>query len=138
MDLIIRRGSHRFVRRGYSGGQAYPEHHRDFTPGVGSVKKHWLEGLAAMTMTEWNQDDRLLADLGGGHAAQMGNLWIKYLGITWDDLLTGRRIARRTGTRRHVPADLEEFGHGENEKMILDAARVGISIAFIKPALPMR
>ena len=43
-------------------------------------KKHWLEGLAAMTMTEWNQDDRLLGDLGGGHAFRMGQRWVEHLG----------------------------------------------------------
>src|SRR5215831_18725210 len=58
-------------------------------------KKHWLEGLAAMTMTEWNQDDRLLADLGGGHAAR----WANFGSSTWVShgmiFLTGRRIARQ-------------------------------------------
>ena len=39
-----------------------------------------------MTMTEWNQDDRLLGDLGGGHAFRMGQRWVEHLGITWDDL----------------------------------------------------
>ena len=39
-----------------------------------------------MSMTEWNQDDRLLADIGGGHAFRMGQRWVDQLGITWDDL----------------------------------------------------
>ena len=87
-------------------------------------KKHWLEGLTAMTMTEWNQDDRLLADLGGGHAARMGELWIKYLGLTWDDLPNWK--AHRAADREHVDMFLsiwEEFGMGENEEIILQAAR---------------
>jgi len=87
-------------------------------------KKHWLEGLAAMTMTEWNQDDRLLADLGGGHAARMGELWIKYLGITWDDLPNWK--AHRAADKEHVDMFLsvwEEFGQGENEEIILQAAK---------------
>ena len=73
-----------------------------------------------MTMTEWNQDDRLLADLGGGHAARMGNLWIKYLGITWDDLPNWK--AHRAADKEHVDMFLsiwEEFGQGENERIIL-------------------
>jgi len=87
-------------------------------------KKHWLEGLAAMTMTEWNQDDRLLADLGGGHAARMGELWIKYLGVTWDDLPNWK--AHRAADKEHVDMFLsiwEEFGMDENEEIILQAAR---------------
>jgi pyrroloquinoline quinone (PQQ) biosynthesis protein C len=86
--------------------------------------KSWLEGLAAMSMTEWNQDDRLLADLGGGHSARMGNLWCKYLGITWDDLPNWR--AHRAADQEHVDMFIpvwEEFGAGENETIILKAAR---------------
>jgi pyrroloquinoline quinone (PQQ) biosynthesis protein C len=87
-------------------------------------KKHWLEGLSAMSMTERNQDDRLLGDLGGGHAARMGNLWIKYLGITWDDLPNWQ--AHREADKGHVDMFLPvwaEYGKGENEKMILQAAK---------------
>ena len=87
-------------------------------------KKSWLEGLAAMSMTEWNQDDRLLADLGGGHSARMGNLWVKYLGITWDDLPNWK--AHREADKGHVDMFLpvwEEFGSGENREMILQAAK---------------
>jgi pyrroloquinoline quinone (PQQ) biosynthesis protein C len=86
--------------------------------------KSWLEGLAAMSMTEWNQDDRLLADLGGGHSARMGNLWCKYLGITWDDLPNWR--AHRAADQEHVDMFIpvwEEFGAGENETTIVKAAR---------------
>lgn len=87
-------------------------------------KKHWLKGLAAMTITEWNQDDRLLADLGGGHAKRMGDLWIKCLGLTWDDLPNWK--AHRAADKEHVDMFLsiwEEFGVGENEEIILQAAR---------------
>ncbi|HXG51153.1 MAG TPA: iron-containing redox enzyme family protein [candidate division Zixibacteria bacterium] len=87
-------------------------------------KKSWLEGLAAMTITEWNQDDRLLADLGGGHAARMGERWIESLGLTWDDLPNWK--AHRAADKEHVDMFLavwEEFGAGENELLILQAAR---------------
>ena len=87
-------------------------------------KKHWLEGLAAMTMTEWNQDDRLLGDLGGGHAFRMGQRWVEQLGITWDDLPNWK--AHREADKGHVDMFFpvwEEFGKGENKKMILQAAK---------------
>jgi pyrroloquinoline quinone (PQQ) biosynthesis protein C len=86
--------------------------------------KKWLEGLAAMSMTEWNQDDRLLGDLGGGHAYRMGQRWVEELGITWDDLPNWR--AHREADKGHVDMFLsiwEEFGIGENEALILEAAR---------------
>jgi pyrroloquinoline quinone (PQQ) biosynthesis protein C len=87
-------------------------------------KKHWLAGLAAMTMTEWNQDDRLLADLGGGHAARMGELWIRQRGLTWDDLPNWK--AHRAADREHVDMFLpvwEQFGRGDAEQIILNAAQ---------------
>jgi hypothetical protein len=65
-----------------------------------------------------------VADLGGGHAARMGELWIKYLGITWDDLPNWK--AHRAADKEHVDMFLsiwEEFGRGENEAVILQAAR---------------
>jgi pyrroloquinoline quinone (PQQ) biosynthesis protein C len=86
--------------------------------------KSWLEGLAAMSATEWNQDDRLLADLGGGHAYRMGQCWIEQLNLTWDDLPNWK--AHREADKGHVDMFLpvwEEFGTGENEKLILLAAR---------------
>jgi pyrroloquinoline quinone (PQQ) biosynthesis protein C len=87
-------------------------------------KKHWLEGLAAMSMTEWNQDDGWLRDLGGGHAYRMGQRWVEQLGITWDDLPNWK--AHREADKGHVDMFLsvwEEFGMGENERLILQAAK---------------
>ena len=87
-------------------------------------KKHWIEGLSAMSMTEWNQDDRLLGDLGGGHAFKMGQRWVEQLGITWDDLPNWR--AHREADKGHVDMFLpvwEEYGKRENERLILQAAK---------------
>jgi pyrroloquinoline quinone (PQQ) biosynthesis protein C len=85
-------------------------------------KKHWLEGLAAMSATEWNQDDRLLGDLGGGHAYRMGQRWVEQLGLTWDDLPNWK--AHREADKGHVDMFLsiwEEFGVGDYEALILRA-----------------
>lgn len=84
----------------------------------------WLEGLAAMTITEWNQDDRLLSDLGGGHAYRMGQRWIEHLGLTWDDLPNWKahREADKEHTDMFLPV-LAEFGVGDEEKLVVDAAR---------------
>ncbi len=86
--------------------------------------KSWLEGLAAMTITEWNQDDRLLSDLGGGHAYRMGQRWVEQLGLTWDDLPNWR--AHREADKEHsdmfLPV-LAEFAIGENENRVIEAAK---------------
>jgi hypothetical protein len=39
--------------------------------------KSWIEGLSALTVTEWTNDDRLLSDIGGGHSTRMGKRWTK-------------------------------------------------------------
>ncbi len=86
--------------------------------------KSWLEGLASMTITEWNQDDRLLEDLGGGHAYRMGQRWVEQLGLTWDDLPNWK--AHREADKKHsdmfLPV-LAEFAVGDKEALALQAAR---------------
>jgi pyrroloquinoline quinone (PQQ) biosynthesis protein C len=86
--------------------------------------KSWFEGLGAMTITEWNQDDRLLGDLGGGHAYRMGQRWVDQLGLTWDDLPNWKahREADKEHTDMFLPV-LAEFAVGEKEAMVLQAAR---------------
>ena len=44
-------------------------------------EKPWLEGLAALTVTEWCNDDRLLGDHGGGHSTRMGRRWSEDMGF---------------------------------------------------------
>ncbi|HEY1269658.1 MAG TPA: iron-containing redox enzyme family protein [Candidatus Binatia bacterium] len=86
--------------------------------------KPWLEGLASMTITEWNQDDRLLGDQGGGHAYKMGQRWVDHLGITWDDLPNWR--AHREADKEHSDmflAVLAEHAVGDKEQAVLNAAR---------------
>ena len=48
--------------------------------------KPWTESLAAMTITEWSNDDRLLGDLGGGQSTRMAKKWMDELGFTWKEI----------------------------------------------------
>jgi pyrroloquinoline quinone (PQQ) biosynthesis protein C len=48
--------------------------------------KTWVEGLSALTVTEWTNDDRLLRDIGGGHSTRMGKRWTEDMGIPWRDM----------------------------------------------------
>jgi len=85
--------------------------------------KTWVEGVASMPITEWNQDDRLLADQGGGHAYKMGQRWVEHLGITWDDLPNWR--AHREADKEHSDmflSVLAEHAVGEKEQLALAAA----------------
>lgn len=86
-------------------------------------EKSWLEGLAAMTITERNQDDRLLGDLGGGHAFRMGQRWVEQLGLTWDDLPNWK--AHREADKEHADMFLPvlaEFAVGDKQALVLRAA----------------
>ncbi|MCY4439565.1 MAG: iron-containing redox enzyme family protein [Deltaproteobacteria bacterium] len=49
-------------------------------------EKPWLEGLAALTVTEWCNDDRLLMDQGGGNSTRMARRWIEDMGIKMKDM----------------------------------------------------
>jgi pyrroloquinoline quinone (PQQ) biosynthesis protein C len=49
-------------------------------------EKPWLEGLAALTVTEWCNDDRLLSDQGGGNSTRMARRWIEDMGIKMKDM----------------------------------------------------
>ena len=49
-------------------------------------EKSWIEGLAALTITEWANDDRLLQDLGGGLSSRMAKRWMDDLGFGWEQM----------------------------------------------------
>ena len=46
----------------------------------------WTPSLAAMTITEWCNDDRLLGDLGGGQSTRMAKKWMEEMGFTWKEI----------------------------------------------------
>ncbi|HWP57791.1 MAG TPA: iron-containing redox enzyme family protein [Candidatus Acidoferrales bacterium] len=41
----------------------------------------WQEALAASTIAEWTNDDRLLGDLGGGNCTRLARSWARDLGL---------------------------------------------------------
>lgn len=49
-------------------------------------EKPWLQGLAALTVTEWTNDDRLLADQGGGNSTRMAKKWKEEMGLKMKDM----------------------------------------------------
>ena len=58
--------------------------------------KSWIEGLSALTVTEWTNDDRLLRDIGGGHSTRMGRRWTEDMGIPCATCRILSRTRRRT------------------------------------------
>ena len=92
-------------------------------------EKSWLEGLSALTVTEWTNDDRLLNDLGGGHSTRMGKRWMEDMGMQWRDMpnFDVHRQADEEHSDMFLPF-LEEYATGEKEKMALGAVKESLDL----------
>ena len=92
-------------------------------------EKSWLEGLSALTVTEWTNDDRLLADLGGGHSTRMGKRWMEDLGLQWKDMpnFDVHRQADEEHSDMFLPF-LCEYATGEKERVALNAVKESLEL----------
>jgi pyrroloquinoline quinone (PQQ) biosynthesis protein C len=95
-------------------------------------EKSWLEGLAAMTITEWCNDDRLLGDLGGGQSTRMAKRWMEDMGFTWKQIpnLQAHSQADEKHSDMFVPF-LAEHATGEGEDLAIQAARESLELNAI-------
>lgn len=95
-------------------------------------EKSWIEGLAALTVTEWSNDDRLLADQGGGHSTRMAKRWAEDLGLSRKDMpnFAAHSEADEEHSDMFLPF-LAEFATGENEKRALQAVRESLDLFAI-------
>jgi pyrroloquinoline quinone (PQQ) biosynthesis protein C len=105
--------------------------------------KSWIEGIAALTVTEWGNDDRLLGGLGGGHSTRMAKKWMDEMGLKWKDMpnFQAHSEADEEHSDMFLPF-LERFATGEKEKLALQAVqesldffaiyREGVAIAMEK------
>lgn len=92
-------------------------------------EKSWIEGLAALTITEWCNDDRLLADLGGGQSTRMARRWMEDLGFTWKQMpnLQAHSQADERHSDMFLPF-LAEFATGEKEELAVQAAAESLEL----------
>ncbi|HEY2986568.1 MAG TPA: iron-containing redox enzyme family protein [Candidatus Binatia bacterium] len=92
-------------------------------------EKSWLEGLAAMTITEWCNDDRLLGDLGGGQSTRMAKRWMEDMGFTWKEIpnLQAHSQADEKHSDMFVPF-LAQYATGEKEALALRAAKESLDL----------
>ncbi len=91
--------------------------------------KSWTESLAAMTITEWCNDDRLLGDLGGGQSTRMAKKWMDEMGFTWKQIpnLQAHSQADEKHSDMFLPF-LEEHAKGEKEAAAVQAARESLDL----------
>ncbi len=95
-------------------------------------EKSWIEGLAALTVTEWSNDDRLLADQGGGHSTRMAKRWMEDLGLNWKSLpnFSAHREADEEHSDMFLPF-LSEFATAEKEKLALQVVEESLDLFAI-------
>jgi pyrroloquinoline quinone (PQQ) biosynthesis protein C len=91
--------------------------------------KSWIEGLAALTVTEWTNDDRLLKDIGGGHSTRMAKRWTEDMGIAWRDM--PNFVAHSQADEEHSDMFLpflEELATGEKQQLALQAVKESLDL----------
>lgn len=94
--------------------------------------KPWAESLAAMTITEWCNDDRLLGDLGGGQSTRMAKKWMDEMGFTWKQIpnLQAHSQADEKHSDMFLPF-LAEHATGEKEAAAIQAAKESLDLNAI-------
>lgn len=94
--------------------------------------KTWTESLAAMTITEWSNDDRLLGDLGGGQSTRMAKKWMDELGFTWKEIpnLQAHSQADAKHSDMFLPF-LAQYATGEREAAAIQAAKESLELNAI-------
>jgi len=91
--------------------------------------KPWTESIAAMTITEWCNDDRLLGDLGGGQSTRMARKWMDEMGFSWKEIpnLQAHSQADEKHSDMFLPF-LEEHATGEKEAAAVQAAKESLEL----------
>ena len=94
--------------------------------------KSWIEGLAALTVTEWTNDDRLLRDMGGGHSTRMARRWMDDMGLKMKDMPNFQ--AHSEADEEHSDmflSFLSQFATGEKETLALQAVQESLDLFAI-------
>ena len=88
--------------------------------------------MAALTITEWANDDRLLHDLGGGLSSRMAKRWMEDLGFGWDDMPNFKVHSQADEEHSDMfLEDLEGFATGEKEALVYQAAKESMELLMI-------
>ena len=98
-----------------------------------SKESHWLKGLAALNITEWFNDNRLLADVGGGASARRIKQWSEGLGLTVDQMpnFKAHNKADEAHGELFLPV-FEEFASGrEKEQLVMDGAKEDVKLHML-------
>ena len=89
----------------------------------------WQEALAASTIAEWTNDDRLLGDIGGGNCTRLAKSWARDLGFRPEQM--PNFVAHSKADVKHADMFLdvmEKYVPPENEQGVLATAKESMDI----------
>jgi pyrroloquinoline quinone (PQQ) biosynthesis protein C len=89
----------------------------------------WQEALAASTIAEWTNDDRLLGDVGGGNCTQLARIWGRDLGFRPEQM--PNFVAHSQADEKHSDMFLdvlEQYVTPSEEQKVLDTAKESMEI----------
>ena len=89
----------------------------------------WQEALAASTIAEWTNDDRLLGDLGGGNCGRLYESWSRDLKFTDEQMpnFTAHRAADEKHSEMFLDI-LERYVPKDGEDGVLRTARESMDL----------
>lgn len=89
----------------------------------------WQEALAASTIAEWTNDDRLLGDIGGGNCTRLAKSWARDLRFRPEQM--PNFVAHSKADVKHADMFLdvlEKYVPPENEQGVLATAKESMDI----------
>ena len=89
----------------------------------------WQEALAASTIAEWTNDDRLLGDVGGGNCTRLAKIWARDLGFRPEQM--PNFVAHSKADEKHSDMFLdvlERYVSPGNEQAVLRTAKESMDL----------
>jgi pyrroloquinoline quinone (PQQ) biosynthesis protein C len=89
----------------------------------------WQESIAASTIAEWTNDDRLLGDLGGGNCTRLYKIWQRDLNFSAGQMPNFTAHSKADVKHSDMFIDvLERYVAPGREKDVLDTARESMDL----------
>jgi pyrroloquinoline quinone (PQQ) biosynthesis protein C len=89
----------------------------------------WPESIAASTIAEWTNDDRLLGDLGGGNCTRLHKIWQRDLNFTDDQMPNFTAHSKADVKHSDMFIDvLEKYVAHGREKDVLETAKESMDL----------
>jgi pyrroloquinoline quinone (PQQ) biosynthesis protein C len=89
----------------------------------------WQEAIAASTIAEWTNDDRLLGDIGGGNCSRLNRIWKRDLNFTDAQMPNFTAHSKADVKHSDMFIDvLEKYVAPGREKDVIDTAKESMDL----------